>query len=169
MADRAMTFFRTEGAPDLVQDGIMSMPDIAPEVYTTYDLGGLLAGEETTVLFKGEGPDGFSLVKARWGRGYRLPRHTHSADCLYYVLSGEIVMGSRTLTAGEGFFIKSESPYTYTAGPDGAEVLEFRSATSFDMKITDRTVESWKPIVEAMRANHEHWVADKAALAAATR
>ena len=167
MAERAMTFFRTADAPTLIEDGIMSMPEIAPEVYTTYDLSGLVAGEETTVLFKGEGQSGFSLVKARWGRGYRLPRHTHSADCLYFVLAGEIVMGSRTLAAGDGFFVKAESPYTYTAGPDGAEVLEFRTATSFDMKITDRTVESWKPIVEALQANHEHWVADKAAATSA--
>src|SRR3954454_13596354 len=59
----AMSFFRTESAPTLIEDGIMSMPEIAPDVYTTYDLSGLLAGEETTVLFKGEGPEGFSLVK----------------------------------------------------------------------------------------------------------
>jgi imidazolonepropionase-like amidohydrolase len=51
------------------------------------------------------------------------------------------------------------SALTAEAGPDGVEVLEFRIATSFDMKIFDRTVEQWKPIVAAAEANYETWMA----------
>src|SRR5207248_6087020 len=111
------------------------------------------------VWFKGDGPNGFSLVYARFGAGYRLPRHSHSADCLYYVLSGEAIMGSRVLKAGDGVFVKADAPYAYQAGPEGVEVLEFRAATSFDIQVFDQTVERWKPIIEAAVANHDQWVA----------
>jgi hypothetical protein len=36
-------------------------------------------------------------------------------------------------------------------------VLEFRTSTSFDMKVLDQTVERWKPIVAAAVANHDLW------------
>ena len=70
-----------------------------------------------------------SLVHAWFGPGYRLPRHTHSADCLYYVISGSAVLGNHTLRAGDGFFVPANAPYQYDAGPEGVEVLEIRGAT----------------------------------------
>src|SRR5262249_53676571 len=85
------------------------------------------------------------------------PRHSHSADCLYYVVSGEAHMGSRVLKPGDGFFILAEAPYAYTAGPEGVEVLEFRHATTFDIKIRDKTLEHWKPVIEAIKAHGESW------------
>ena len=87
----AMTFFTAADAPTLDDDGAMTYArvDIDPEVFGTLDVGLLRAGEDVRVLFKSADPDGFSLVSARFGPGYRLPRHSHSADCLYYVVSGE--------------------------------------------------------------------------------
>lgn len=158
-SDAKMVFYQAEDARSIEEDGMMPAPAIDRAVYTELDLSPVAAGQRVTVLFKGEGPDGFSLVHSWFGPGFRLPRHTHSADCLYYVQSGEIVMGSRTLKAGEGFFIRADAPYAYTAGPDGAEVLEFRTATSFDMRILDRTADRWRPIVEAAVANHARWTA----------
>ncbi|MFC5752426.1 cupin domain-containing protein [Actinomadura rugatobispora] len=155
-------FFRSEDAPSIDDDGMMSAPRIDKAVHAEYDTSPLRDGQRVTVLFKGHGPDGFSLVHAWFGAGFRLPRHSHSADCLYYVISGELTMGTRTMKAGEGFFVQAEAPYAYTAGPEGVEVLEFRTSTSFDMKVYDQTVERWKPIVEAMRANHPQWVAAQA-------
>lgn len=157
-------FFRSEDAPSIDHDGIMSPPEIDRAVYASgLDTRPVADGQDVTVLFKGEGPDGFSLVHAWFGAGFRLPRHSHSADCLYYVLSGEIHMGSRTMKAGDGFFVQADAPYAYTAGDDGAQVLEFRTSTSFDMKVFDQTPERWKPIVEAAHANHARWLAAKAA------
>jgi quercetin dioxygenase-like cupin family protein len=155
----AMTFFRAADAPTLDDDGAMTYApvDIDPEVFGTLDVGLLRAGEDVRVLFKSADPDGFSLVSARFGPGYRLPRHSHSADCLYYVVSGEAHMGSRVLKPGDGFFIAADAPYTYTAGPDGVEVLEFRHATTFDIKVRDTTVEQWKPIAAAVAANGARW------------
>jgi hypothetical protein len=68
-------------------------------------------------------------------------------------------MGNVIIRAGDGFFIRADQPYAYEAGPDGVEVLEFRTATSFDAKIFDRTVERWQPIVDAAEANHDTWLA----------
>ena len=90
-----MTFYRAADAPTIEQDGIMSMPEISPAVHAGLDLSPIMDGQRVTVLFKGEGPDGFSLVHSWFCAGFRLPRHSHSADCLYYVLSGEIAMGTR--------------------------------------------------------------------------
>ena len=63
--------------------------------------------------------------------------------------------------AGDGFFVRADQPYAYTAGPDGIEILEFRGATGFDMKIFDQTIERWKPIMGAAAANHDRWVATR--------
>jgi quercetin dioxygenase-like cupin family protein len=153
-----MIFYRAEDARPLDAD-TMPPGKIDRAVYTELDLSPISDGTTTTVLFKGDGPDGFSLVRAQFKSGYRLPHHTHSADCLYYVVAGELTMGSRVLKAGEGFFVKAGAPYAYEAGPDGVEVLEFRMATSFDIQIRDQTVERWKPILAAALANHDRWVA----------
>ena len=158
----AIQFYSAEDAVPLDEDGMMSMPVIEREIYETYDMSGLVDGQRVTVLFKGDGPDGLSLVRAEFGAGFRLPRHSHSADCLYFVVRGEAHMGARVVRAGDGFFVRADAPYTYTAGPHGVEVLEFRSSTNFDMKIYDQTVERWKPIIDAISANRETWLAEKA-------
>jgi quercetin dioxygenase-like cupin family protein len=155
----AMTFYSSANAPTLDADGMMTMGPSQTDraVWAEVDPQVLDAGSKVTVLFKGAGPDSFSLVQASFGPGYRLPRHSHSADCLYYVVSGELIMGSRVLTAGDGFFITTESPYAYTAGSDGVVVLEFRTATGFDIKVRDKTVEQWRPVIEAVKANGHLW------------
>ena len=71
-------------------------------------------------------------------------------------------MGSRTISAGDGFFVRADQPDAYQAGPDGVEVLEFGAATQFDMQIFDRTVERWEPIMAAANADHDRWLADAA-------
>jgi quercetin dioxygenase-like cupin family protein len=159
-----MTFFSKADAPTLEDDGIMTYApmDVEPEVFTNVDLGALAAAQHVTVLFKGEGPGGFSLVHVFFPAGYRLPRHSHNADCMYYVVAGEAHMGKRVLKPGDGFFIRSEAPYTYTAGPNGVEVLEFRTATSFDFKFHDKTMADWQPVMEAVEANKEHWATERA-------
>jgi hypothetical protein len=155
---KSITFYTAADAPSLDDDGIMSPPDLDESIRTNLDLTPLAAGSKVTVLFKGDGPDGMSLVHAWFGPNYRLPRHTHSADCLYFVVAGEAVMGNRVVKAGDGFFVKADQPYAYSAGPDGIQILEFRSATGFDMKVLDQTVARWQPIVDVARANHEKWV-----------
>ena len=65
-------------------------------------------------MFRGEGEQGFSLVRAWLGPHYVLPRHTHSGDCLYYIVEGSITMGSQQLVAGDGFCWFPRTPPTAT-------------------------------------------------------
>ena len=156
---RAMTFYRMEDAPSLDDDGMMTTApvDIDPAVFGAFDASLLAAGQHVKVLFKGTGPGAFSLVHARFEPGFRLPRHSHDSDCLYYVVSGEAHMGTRILRPGDGFFIVADAPYAYSAGPDGVEVLEFRQSTSFDIKIRDKTLSDWKPVIDAVLAHGSSW------------
>ena len=118
------------------------------------------AGGSLTRLLYGDPESGdgggMSLVHVRFGANYPLPRHSHSVDCLYYILSGAIRMGSRTLTAGSGFFVAAEAPYGYTAGPEGVEVLEFRSTSSYDSEVRESPA-GWARILEAVRVNRDAW------------
>ena len=158
---RGIRFFRSEDARDFDEDGMMTPPSIDESVRPLLRENSTVPGQKVRVLFKGEAADGFSLVWAWFGANHRLPRHSHDADCLYYVLSGEAHLGKRVLRAGEGFFVTAGAPYTYTAGPDGVQVLEFRVATAFDMTILDQTPERWRPVIEAVQANRERWLVDR--------
>ena len=61
-------------------------------------------GESTRVLFGDPAREGMSLLHVWFKSGYVLPFHSHSVDCLYYVLGGELHMGSHVLKKGDGFF-----------------------------------------------------------------
>lgn len=145
-----MVFFTAADAPSLDEDGMMEPAVIDPAAFAEIDLEPYSKASRLSVLFKGSGPDGFSLVHVTFDAGFRLPRHTHSVDCLYYVISGEAIMGARRLGAGDGFFIRAGVPYAYEAGPQGVEVLEFRAATSFDIQVLDQTAERWRAIVASL-------------------
>ena len=104
-----------------------------------------------------------SLVWSWFGPDFALPRHSHSADCLYYITKGEIHMGRQIAAAqAKGFFVPSDSRYAYTAGPEGVEVLEFRSVSTFDMRISE-TLPRWAKIVEGVQANQARWKAESPA------
>ena len=70
--------------------------------------------------------------------------HSHSSDCLYYIVEGGIVMGQRELGAGDGFFLPAEQSYAYHAGPKGVKLLEFRKNTSFDMKVYEKDMRRFR-------------------------
>lgn len=159
-SSRGMVFFAKEDAVPLDESNMMAPARIDPAVYKNLDLRPIATGTRTMALFQGEGRDGFSLVTATMKPGYRLPRHTHSSDCLYLVTHGSVFVGRREITQGSGFLVKAGQPYAYRVGDHGAEVVEFRSTTSFDMQILDQTVEKWKPIVDVAVANQEMWLTE---------
>jgi hypothetical protein len=143
-------------SPKLRDTGMMSRPTMdpaAPEAATEWREAG---GQDVRVLFRQGGEGGFSLVWSWFGPNYVLPRHSHSVDCLYYLLSGELFLGNRRIEAGAGFFVPADAPYAYTAGPDGIEILEFRAADSFDMRISE-SLPRWERIVDAVRGNRDVW------------
>lgn len=108
-------------------------------------------------------PDGdeehcVNLIWLKLASNYQLPRHNHTGDCLYYVQSGELHLGNRTLRAGEGFFVPSGAPYSYVAGPEGAEVLEFRGKSDPITSHLKETPAGWRRILAGVRENRERWV-----------
>jgi mannose-6-phosphate isomerase-like protein (cupin superfamily) len=156
---RKITFFDGVSAPALSETGMMSPVVISPAITDALDLTPLRAGSSPTVLFREDARDGLSLVRARFGSDYPLPRHSHSSDCLYYIVSGQLLMGKRVLEAGTGFFVPAGRPYRFVAGPDGAEVLEFRHATSFDMVMRGEDLATWEQRVAVAEAHADGWAA----------
>lgn len=114
-------------------------------------------GEYADVPYRREG---MSLARLWVKSGFPLPLHTHDCDCLYYVVAGSIRMGTETLVAGDGFFVGSEVPYGYTAGPEGAEVIEFRATDSFNIKVKDKPVAAWEKYVDQIAEGAARWAGE---------
>jgi mannose-6-phosphate isomerase-like protein (cupin superfamily) len=156
---RGISIFRAADAPDLVATDFMSAPTMSPDAregLTRFSTSGGVEGGVVKVLARDAG--GFSLVHVWFKANYPLPRHSHDADCMYYVISGSAVMGNQTLRPGDAFFVPADAPYQYNAGPEGVEVLEVRhGAERFDMKIPDATPERWQAMAETVSANRDGW------------
>lgn len=157
-----MRTFRKADAPLLHETGMMSMPTTEPDATEQLMAWANGGGQVVKVLFGDPEGSGMSLVWSWFGPGFVLPRHSHSADCLYFVHRGEVRMGNTVVGAGDGFFLPADAPYAYTAGPEGVEILEFRGVCSFDMRITE-SLGRWDQIVEASQANRERWAAEAGA------
>lgn len=138
------------GIDDSVQVGLSKLS----EATGTYPAN---SGAKAVVLFSEPGEEGLSLGYAWFKSGYVLPRHSHNADCVYYVLGGELVMGSQTLRKGDGVFIPADAGYTYEAGPNGVEVLEFRNATRFHLMFQGNDQGHWDRIANVLRNNCPKW------------
>jgi mannose-6-phosphate isomerase-like protein (cupin superfamily) len=159
---RGISIFRAADAVDLQETDFMSSPEMsgaAREGLKEFVNAGAGAGAQVRVLVRQPSDDGgFSLVHVWFKANYPLPRHSHDADCMYYVISGSAVMGAQILGPGDGFFVPADAPYQYTAGPDGVEVLEIRRGVDrFDMQIPDHSPERWLAMAEATRANRDDW------------
>jgi mannose-6-phosphate isomerase-like protein (cupin superfamily) len=141
---RKITWFDEEDSVELAASGAMSPTALRADVIKLVAKSELHRGNGARVLFQDPDTNGFSMVHAWFGENFPLPRHTHSGDCLYYVLKGELRMGSKTVKAGSGFFVPSGRPYTYRAGPGGVEVIEFRNVSAFDMITLDQDVAKWE-------------------------
>jgi mannose-6-phosphate isomerase-like protein (cupin superfamily) len=112
-------------------------------------------GSVVKVLFSSEEMQ-LSLTYAWFKAGYPLPRHSHSADCLYYVVSGEMRMGDDKMGAGDAIFVPAGSLYTFETGPEGLEFVEFRKAARYDIKF-NAPAKAWDRQVAQRDANVEAW------------
>jgi hypothetical protein len=54
---------------------------------------GVSDGYSSRVLFESGGTNGFSLVYAWFKGNFPLTAHLHNADCLYFVIGGELTLG----------------------------------------------------------------------------
>jgi quercetin dioxygenase-like cupin family protein len=149
-----MVIFYDAGAPSL-EEAAMSVgrSHVAGEPIDDFFSEAVMENFTSTVPFRQEGPDGFSLVSLDFPPGAILPRHSHSADCLYYIISGGIVIGKRELGPGDGFFAPAEHPYGYRAGAEGVKLLEFRHSTAFDTKFHEKDPARFRAKAEASLAD----------------
>jgi hypothetical protein len=149
--------FRARNARPLEETGIMSLPE-----FTAEQLEGLAGmyqpdlarGEEVKVLVN---IPGFSLSHAWFKKDFPLPRHSHDADCLYYIVAGSLKLGKEELGPRDSFFLPANMPYTYTPGPEGVELLEFRHANAFDFKLLVKGDAFWKRAAEITEQCSEEW------------
>jgi len=110
---------------------------------------------------------GFALVYNWFKPHFPLPRHSHSVDCLYYIVSGTLRLGSDELGPGDGFFIGADVPYSYTIGAEGLEILEFRHKGFFTTRGFAANQRYWDKAVATIAENRDVWRAMAAPRAAA--
>ena len=113
------------------------------------------------LVHQGAEEGGMSVVYLYFKPNFPLFRHLHDVDSLYVVISGSVVdfMGDgETLRPGDSWSVKAGTPYFYTAGPHGVEVLEmFRDADRLTVTYTDNPDGRLEEAEGAVRANLKAW------------
>jgi quercetin dioxygenase-like cupin family protein len=162
---RGISVFRAEEATPLLETDFMTMPAMseeqvavgAPDIYMDS-----APGTDVRVVVRQTSEEGgFSILRVWFKADYPVPRHTHDADCLYYIVAGSAILGSQTLRPGDGFFIPAGAPYAYDAGPEGVELLEIRhDAWQFDIQMLEASAGKWAAIAETIGTHRNAWEAD---------
>lgn len=149
--------FRIKDAPAYSETNCMELVGVTPVIQNAMERAyaeGDYEGNEVRLLFS---MPGMSLTYGWFKSGFPLPLHTHNADCLYYIIAGTLKLGSEILGPGDGFFVGCDVPYTYKPGPEGVEVLEFRTADQFDICFKGKTEAFWDRIIEGLRTERPGW------------
>jgi hypothetical protein len=120
---------------------------------------GLNEGSRVKVVYK---RPGMSLTYCWFKSGYPLPLHSHNTECLYFIVSGSVRMGTETLNAGDGFFTGVDVPYSYTAGEDVVELLEFRNSDRFDGRPLANAEAYWQRALADLVAARKGWSGQEA-------
>lgn len=63
------------------------------------------------------------MTRGRVRPNHHVPPHRHGVAQVTYVLEGELHYGNRIVKAGGGVFTP-DTKYSWTSGPEGAEILE---------------------------------------------
>ena len=149
--------FRAKDAPGLMEAGCMEVKPFNPVQRSGMDkalAAGYVGGDEIKVLTD---VPGFGLTHVWFKEGYQLPLHSHNADCMYYIISGTIRLGTEELGPRDCFFVPCDVPYTYKIGPEGVEVLEIRHANHFDFVNHAKGEAWWAKAAEETAARQEAW------------
>jgi hypothetical protein len=152
---KGIEIFRRADARTLTDSGAMSYEHVDGDTLARLSaaLGPEQAeGAQSLTLFQG---GGMSLVKVWFKSNYPLARHAHNAPCLYYIIAGSLFLGRQELLPGEGFLVRPNVLYTYTAGPDGVELLEFRSSETFDIQVPASSESYWTRLRSKMLEAHD--------------
>jgi hypothetical protein len=155
--DPKFALFRAKDAESFEESGLMSVGEMSETVIegsTRLAQEGYEAGHQLKLLFA---MPGMSLTHVWFKSGFPLPRHSHDADCLYYIIAGNLRIGTEELGAGDGFYVGSDVPYAYTPGDQGVELLEFRSSNAFDIKLLANNPAFWERAADTVRAKKDVW------------
>ena len=116
-----MEIYRARDAREYTEDGPMGGPpmtQVQQQGMAALYEAGMMSGSEVKLLY---GRPGMSLTYVRFKPGFALPLHSHSANCLYFIITGSIRMGTEDLFAAE------PTPISFTEDP-GAAVKRVESA-----------------------------------------
>ena len=152
--------FRGAQARDYAEHDCMALDDITPTIaegLTAFAEAGSAAGQTVEMLYS---RPGMSLTRVWFKSGYPLPLHTHNSDCVYFIVAGSVQMGTESLGPGDGFFVGKEVPYTYTPGPEGVEVLEFRNTDDFNIRFMAKNSKAWDKTVEQVNRKRDDWTSE---------
>lgn len=156
-AANRFAIYRGAAAPAFSEVDVMDMEGVTPElgdIFAKLGEAGVDEGQTVKLLFSAPG---FSLTYAWFKSGFPLPRHTHNADCLYYIVAGSLVLGSEVLGKGDGFFVPKDAAYAYVPGPEGVEVLEFRTADHFNIRFLAGNPSFWAKALATVEAERPGW------------
>lgn len=149
--------FRHKDAPSLMEAQCMKVEPYSPAQREGMDkliAAGGLEGDQVRILCD---IPGFSLAHVWFKPGYPLPLHSHDVDCLYYIIAGEIRLGTETLGARDSFFIPAGVPYTYKPGAEGVELLEIRNTGTFNFVNLAKGSAFWDKAAESVAGLRESW------------
>ena len=152
-----LEIYRARDAREYSEDGPMSGPpmtDVQQQGMAALYEAGMMNGSEVKLLYS---RPGMSLTYVRFKPGFALPLHSHSANCLYFIITGSIRMGTEELGPGDGFFLGTDVPYAYTPGEDGVELLEFRDSDDFDFRAIARNADYWTTLAANMAKASAGW------------
>lgn len=149
--------FRARDAVDYAEGGPMTaqpMSDVELAGSARLTEAGFLEGSQVKLAYS---RPGMSLTYCWFKSGFPLPHHSHSADCLYFVVVGSLKIGSEELGPGDGFFLGADVPYSYVPGPEGVEVLEFRTSDKFDFRMLAKSEAYWDKALDNLLAARGDW------------
>lgn len=163
MKSKKLAIFRASGGTPLDEyksmEGVYS-PEVLEGLAQLYEAG-VSEGYSSRVLFESAETNGFSLIYAWFKGNFPLTAHLHDADCLYFVIGGELTLGkgvaSEIVGVGDGFFVPAGQMYGYTAGPEGVEILEFRSVSKFNIEYKSQPPAAWAALAAIIAANRNQW------------
>jgi len=152
-----MQIFRHKDASGLMEAKCMTVEPFTPAQREGMDkvvAAGFMEGDEVKVLCD---IPGFSLTHVWFKPGYPLPLHSHDVDCLYYIIAGEIRLGTEVLAERDSFFIPAGVPYAYKPGPEGVELLEIRNRGRFNFINMAKGTAFWDKAAESVAEHRENW------------
>ena len=159
--DTRFAVFRAKHARTDVESTVLEMApftEVVANGATRAMAAGMDQGSMLKLLWEGAG---FTLVHAWFKSDFPLPRHAHNCDCLYYIVAGSLIMGTEILGTGDGFFVGKDVPYSYKAGANGVEVLEFRATTRFDIKVLANNPLFWDQAVATAQQHRTTWTKEE--------